>query len=61
MCDLLGDEANLYICDRVSMAKKTAEVVHASMKKKHNWDDAQLASWVESRKKTNKWMEDVWG
>lgn len=61
VCELLTNGANVYICGRASMAREVGKVVEESMKEHNNWSDAEVRSWAESAKKSNKWLEDVWG
>ncbi|POR31157.1 NADPH--cytochrome P450 reductase [Tolypocladium paradoxum] len=61
VCAMLQDNASMYICGRVTMAKKVGEVVQESMKKLNGWDDAETRRWIETTKKRSKWLEDVWG
>ncbi|KAF4451101.1 NADPH-ferrihemoprotein reductase [Fusarium austroafricanum] len=61
VCDLLQHSASIYFCGRASMAREAGNVVEESMKMQNNWTDAETRCWVESEKKGNKWLEDVWG
>ncbi|KAH6894373.1 hypothetical protein B0T10DRAFT_589930 [Thelonectria olida] len=61
VCELLDAKASLYVCGRASMAREVGKVVESAMKEQNNWSDADARSWAESAKKSNKWLEDVWG
>ncbi|KAI5925574.1 hypothetical protein F4810DRAFT_56554 [Camillea tinctor] len=61
VCELLDNDATLYICGRAAMAREVAKVLEEAMMGQHGWDAAQVTEWKNSVKRGNKWLEDVWG
>lgn len=61
---LLEQDAALYICGAVTMAKAVGQEVEKAVlqaKKEAEWDAERYASWRTERKKARRWCEDVWG
>ncbi|KAH6654518.1 hypothetical protein BKA67DRAFT_281483 [Truncatella angustata] len=61
VCDLLDNDASLYICGRASMAREVGRVIQSSIAKENGWEESKTSDWSESMKRGNKWQEDVWG
>ncbi|KAF2969106.1 hypothetical protein GQX73_g4457 [Xylaria multiplex] len=60
-CELLDQDASLYICGRASMAREVSKTIRDGLVAQKGWDQAQLRRWTDSMKRGNKWLEDVWG
>lgn len=58
---LTEGNANLYICGSASMAREVGHKVNAVMKERKAWSEQEVKAWAETRKRGNKWQEDVWG
>ncbi|KAK4984719.1 hypothetical protein LTR66_008401 [Elasticomyces elasticus] len=58
---LTEDNANLYICGSASMAREVGQRVSRIMQEKQGWSDEEAKQWAETRKRSNKFQEDVWG
>lgn len=61
VCEMVGVGASVYICGRAAMAREVGKVVEDAMREHNGWGEQAVRSWAESAKKTNKWLEDVWG
>lgn len=61
VCGLLSEGANMYICGRAAMAREVGKVVEELMGRVNQWSDSEVQSWSQLAKKTNQWLEDVWG
>ncbi|KAI4762072.1 cytochrome P450 reductase 1 [Aureobasidium sp. EXF-3400] len=53
--------ANLYICGSASMAREVNGTVSSIIKEENRWTDGEIEAWSETKKKTRKFQEDVWG
>ncbi|KAI4726728.1 cytochrome P450 reductase 1 [Aureobasidium sp. EXF-10728] len=53
--------ANLYICGSATMAREVNKTISSIVKEKNAWTDGEIQTWSETRKKTRKIQEDVWG
>ncbi|GAW21371.1 hypothetical protein ANO14919_108900 [Xylariales sp. No.14919] len=60
-CELLDQDASLYVCGRASMAREVGKTVQDMLMAQHGWDESQLRKWSDSMKRGSKWLEDVWG
>ncbi|GAB7355567.1 hypothetical protein MBLNU459_g6040t1 [Dothideomycetes sp. NU459] len=59
---LVGEaNANVYLCGSAAMAREVGNQIGGIMKAQNGWTDEQVKEWSESKKKTKKFQEDVWG
>ncbi|KAK9413791.1 putative NADPH--cytochrome P450 reductase [Seiridium unicorne] len=58
---LLGADASVYVCGRVSMAREVEKTVSNVWRTEKNLDDTAVKDWNNSMKRNRKWQEDVWG
>lgn len=62
VCDLLvNQDAHFYICGSAAMAREVSNRVSVELKKRLGWDEQQLKEFAESKKKSRRWQQDVWG
>ncbi|KAF5520096.1 NADPH--cytochrome P450 reductase [Colletotrichum aenigma] len=57
---LLDEDAAFYICGAANMAKAAGNVVRETVKVTQEWEDDQVESWRQERKRSKRWFEDVW-
>lgn len=53
--------ANLYICGSATMAREVNNTISSIIKDGNAWTDEEIRTWYETKKKTRKFQEDVWG
>lgn len=53
--------ANVYLCGSAAMAREVGNKIGNIMKEKNGWSDEEVKEWGESKKRTKKFQEDVWG
>ena len=53
--------ANLYICGSAAMAREVNNTISSIVKDGNGWTDEEIKGWSETKKKTRKFQEDVWG
>jgi len=58
---LLQEDAGLYICGATAMAKEVTRVVLDAVMDTESWTDAQADEWRQTKRRTKRWSEDVWG
>lgn len=58
---LIEANANLYICGSAAMAREVNNTISSIIQKEHDWTDGEIKDWNETKKKTRKFQEDVWG
>lgn len=59
---LVGEaNANVYLCGSASMAREVGNRIGGIMKEQNGWTDEEVKEWSESKKRTKKFQEDVWG
>ncbi|MCJ1251128.1 hypothetical protein MMC30_008359 [Trapelia coarctata] len=61
VAEMLQADATFYVCGSASMAREVQKRIGEAMKRRNEWDDAQLKAWSEKAKRINRWQEDVWG
>ncbi|KAI0466529.1 hypothetical protein F4859DRAFT_526629 [Xylaria cf. heliscus] len=61
ICELLDQDASLYVCGRASMAREASKTIQDILMAQNGWDQTRLREWSDSMKRGNKWLEDVWG
>ena len=59
--ELIGDDANVYICGRASMAREVGKALGDVVATKKGWNEEDLTEWSGRMKRTRQWQEDVWG
>ncbi|KAG0650096.1 NADPH-cytochrome P450 reductase [Hyphodiscus hymeniophilus] len=57
---LMEKDATLYICGSAAMGREVAAVVGKIVRERRQWNDQELKGWMEQRKKTRRWQEDMW-
>ncbi|KAF0318362.1 NADP/FAD dependent oxidoreductase [Colletotrichum asianum] len=57
---LLDEDAAFYICGAANMAKAVGNVVRETVKVTREWEDDEVESWRQERKRSKRWFEDVW-
>ncbi|KAK2766626.1 NADPH cytochrome p450 [Colletotrichum kahawae] len=57
---LLDEDAAFYICGAANMAKAVGNVVRETVKVRRKWQEDQVESWRQERKRSKRWFEDVW-
>ncbi|KAK7429431.1 NADPH-cytochrome P450 reductase [Neonectria magnoliae] len=58
---MLGDEdAAFYICGAATMAKAVGNVLTEATMETHGWSETEAIKWRATKKKENRWFEDVW-
>ncbi|KAI1424862.1 hypothetical protein F5Y12DRAFT_750605 [Xylaria sp. FL1777] len=60
-CELLDQDASLYLCGRASMAREVGKAIRDVLMVENGWDESNLREWSNSMKRGDKWLEDVWG
>jgi NADPH-ferrihemoprotein reductase len=58
---LTETNANLYICGSAAMAREVNNTISSIIKEENGWTDGEIEAWSETKKKTRKFQEDVWG
>lgn len=53
--------ANVYICGSAAMAREVGNAISGIVKETNGWTDEETKAWSETKKKTRKFQEDVWG
>lgn len=62
VCDLLANcDTHFYVCGSASMAREVSNVVGAELGKRQGWSEEELKSFAEGKKRSKRWMQDVWG
>ncbi|KAK7421596.1 NADPH-cytochrome P450 reductase [Neonectria punicea] len=58
---MLGDEdAAFYICGAATMAKAVGNVLTEATMEIRGWSETEGINWRATKKKENRWFEDVW-
>ncbi|KAH0362699.1 riboflavin synthase domain-like protein, partial [Aureobasidium melanogenum] len=58
---LTESNANLYICGSATMAREVNNTISSIIKDGNAWTDQEIKTWYDTKKKTRKFQEDVWG
>ncbi|KAF3023641.1 hypothetical protein E8E14_013081 [Neopestalotiopsis sp. 37M] len=58
---LLAEDASVYICGRVSMAREVEKTISGLWCADKGMDEAATKDWSNRMKRNRKWQEDVWG
>ncbi|KEQ73148.1 putative NADPH-cytochrome P450 reductase [Aureobasidium namibiae CBS 147.97] len=58
---LIEGNANLYICGSAAMAREVNNTISSMIQNVKGWTDGEMKDWNETKKKTRKFQEDVWG
>jgi NADPH-ferrihemoprotein reductase len=58
---LMETNANLYICGSAAMARDVTNTISSIIKEGNGWTDRETKDWSETKKKTRRFQEDVWG
>jgi NADPH-ferrihemoprotein reductase len=58
---LTEGNANLYICGSAAMAREVINTISDIIKEENGWTNGEIEAWSETKKKTRKFQEDVWG
>jgi NADPH-ferrihemoprotein reductase len=58
---LIEGNANLYICGSAAMAREVNNTISSIIQNVRGWTDGEIKDWNETKKKTRKFQEDVWG
>lgn len=53
--------ANLYICGSAAMAREVNNTISSIIQDAKGWTFEDIRNWSETKKKTRKFQEDVWG
>jgi len=62
ICDLLvNQDTYFYICGSANMAREVSNVVGLELSKRQQWDEEQLKSFADQKKRSKRWQQDVWG
>jgi len=58
---LAKQDTYFYICGLASMARGVSNVVGDELSRRQGWDARQLKDFIESKKRSKRWQQDVWG
>jgi len=58
---LIERNANLYICGSAAMAREVNNTISSMIQNMKSWTDEEIKEWNETKKKTRRFQEDVWG
>lgn len=58
---LIEANTNLYICGSAAMAREVNGTISSIIQDAKGWTDEEVRTWNETKKKTRKFQEDVWG
>jgi len=58
---LIEGNANLYICGSAAMAREVNNTISSMIQNMKGWTDEEIKEWNETKKKTRRFQEDVWG
>ena len=58
---LLERGGNVYVCGGAGMARGVASAVKRCFEGVRKWGDGQWEEWVERKRRSGGWREDVWG
>ncbi|KAI9653153.1 MAG: hypothetical protein M1821_007693 [Bathelium mastoideum] len=58
---LLDQDAALSVCGSAAMSRGVGQKFEELIKRKRGWDDEKVRHWRETKRKTKRLQEDVWG
>lgn len=57
---LLEEDASLYVCGSVKMAKAVETAITESIRQAKGWSEQEVEAWRLDKRKVKRWQEDVW-